>query len=326
MAAGDAQPIQDVMQRATVVGLLTKALRQSNLRTLPYDLRTSMNAQGSTPSDGSWKLRDTSNGAGVYRWTAEGPSYSIVNLFVDQLLYSNQESLVPLRLAQVRSAIFFKGIALGPRAGLRSVNANLDGMDLSCVLVSHLGVVKAVSGPRRWEESEYCVEPKSGNLISYSEVPGKYVQFDYAKAIRFHDKIFPDSLVLTEGGQTVIEAHFDSLTDPPADPALYQPAGLTARGVGALMTQAWRIPVDVVPQEQQTGVVVVDAMKPSNGPLNSVEVITSTNPSLNEAAKSYVVASHGEFARDDAEPGSTPAASEMLFVVHFTPAMDAPAR
>ena len=134
----DAQPIQNAEQRLAATSLLANARSISNVRAQPYDLKTTFTSAGSSSSDGSWSMEDISPSGGLYRWTAQGPSYSAVNLYTNRLLYSNQPSgAVPLRLAQVRTAIFFMYPVTGPRASLRTAAGNLNGIDVSCVLVSH---------------------------------------------------------------------------------------------------------------------------------------------------------------------------------------------
>lgn len=158
LAATGAHRVTDVSQRAALVDLLTRAFQQSNVRTQPYDLKTTFTTFGASSSDGLWKLQDTYPTEGIYRWSAEGPSFSVINLFVKtNLLYSNQPATyLPLRLAQERTAIFFKLTRLGPRASLRSVSANLEGDELTCALISYGARSKADPSPRRWDESEYC--------------------------------------------------------------------------------------------------------------------------------------------------------------------------
>ena len=123
LVTGAAQPVQDAQQRIAAIGLLNKAHDLSNVRAQPYDLKTSFIAYGGLASDGNWSLQDTSRGR-KYRWTANGPNYSAVNLYPDgstNALYSNQVTgTLPLRLLQVRSAIFFIYPTPGPQASVRT--------------------------------------------------------------------------------------------------------------------------------------------------------------------------------------------------------------
>jgi len=84
--AGNAEPVQGVEQRAAAVKLLNNAQFLSNVRRVPYDLKTQF-----TSSQGNWQIEDSSPGRGIYRWTFQSPSYSAVNLLLDQVIYSNQQ-------------------------------------------------------------------------------------------------------------------------------------------------------------------------------------------------------------------------------------------
>lgn len=218
LVAGDAQPVRDVTQRAETISLLMNAHRHGNVRTYAYDLKTRFTAFGSSGSDGSWQLEDVSPGTGVYRWTAQGPSYSAVNFYHNWVLYSNQPAnSVPMRLVQARAAIFFTQTMLGPQASLRTAAANFNSSELVCALVSHAPMVKGATGGRRWEEAEYCVDAKSSNLVTYSPVPGFYVLYDYANAVHFHDIVVANKFTITQAGRTILEAQVDSVSDVSGD-------------------------------------------------------------------------------------------------------------
>ena len=326
LALAGAQPVQDVNQRAALVALLLRAFRQSNVRTQPYDLKTTFTSFGTSASDGTWKLQDTSPGQGVYRWTADGPSLSSVNLFLPgNVLYSNRPSpSVPLRLAQVRTVLFFKTAALGPRASLRSVAGSLDGTQVSCGLVSYGRNMGQAVGPRRWEESEYCVEPSSGDLLTYSPVPGVYTLFDYSTAIHFHDKVIPSKFTITEGGKPVIEAQVDSLTDPSdADSPLFQADGLTAVGVGPLMTQPWRFHLlansAATTSTGENSVVTLHGIRAPDASVSELEVITASDSALAEAALKLVQSTKSAAHLEDTQPGATPEFNEAFYTVTFVP-------
>jgi hypothetical protein len=109
LVTGPALPVQDAPQRRAALSLLSKAQELSNVRRQAYDLKTTFISSGGLASDGNWMLEDTARGR-KYRWTAQGPNYSVVNLYPDSVqngLYGNQQSGdMPRRLLQVRSAIF----------------------------------------------------------------------------------------------------------------------------------------------------------------------------------------------------------------------------
>ena len=172
---GEAQAVQTPEQRQAATSLLENARALSNVRAHPYDLKTTFTSFGSSSSDGAWSLEDISPSRNVYRWTAQGPGYSAVNLYNSRLLYSNLPSgAIPLRLTQVREAIFFIYPNMGPYMSLRTATGSLNGASLQCVLAAQAFGGKSFSGGRNWEESEYCVDPQHGLLVSYSPTPGLY--------------------------------------------------------------------------------------------------------------------------------------------------------
>ena len=318
-----AQPIQNPEQRLAATSLLANARALSNVRARAYDLKTTFTSNGSSSSDGSWSMEDISPSSGVYRWTAQGPSYSAVNLYSNGLLYSNQPSGgVPLRLAQVRTAIFFVYPATGPRASLRTAAGIVSGVEVSCVLVSHTSRKSSDAG-RHWEESEYCVDPKSGLLMSYSPAPGMYVLYDYSNAIHFHNKIIPGKFTITEAGQTIIQAHTESVTDPSkVDPAIFEPSGLNQIGVGSLMTPPWHVVSGVgsggTNSNRSIQVVVLHGMLSPEGALSETEVVASTDAGLNQSALERAAKWQEWRAGGEAEPGATPQSHEVFFTVQFS--------
>jgi hypothetical protein len=324
LVTGDAQPVQDAEQRAAAVHLLTSAHDLSNVRAHPYDLKTTFVSSGA--SEGSWSLEDTSPSHDVYRWSAQGPSFSTINLRSNQLVYSNQPSgVIPLRLAQARTAIFFMYPQPGPRASLRTATGSLNGAEVTCILVANMAPTKPTAGPRRWEESEYCVDPKSGLLMSYSPVPGMYVAYNYANALHFHDKSIPGKFTITQAGQTAIEATTESVTDPgKLDPALFQPGGLEKIGAGMLMTPPWRVRTRAnsggTTSNNTLQVVVLDGMVDPQGQMTDLRVLASSNAALNQAAQEEAARWKNWQSQDDAQPGAAPQSHEVFFTVEFAPA------
>jgi hypothetical protein len=319
-----AQAIQSAEDRAATIELLTGARDLSNVRLHPYDLKTTFSAYASSSSDGRWSLEDTSPARGVYRWTAQGPSFSGVFLKNGDLLSTDRPSGgLPLRLVQVREAMFFVYPSIGPYASLRVATANLDGTEVRCVLVAH-GILESTktsfSSGRSFEESEFCVDPKTGLLATYSPVPGLYVHYDYGNALHFHEQIIPDAFTITENGRAVIEARTESVTAAPdASQNTFKPAGLTPLGVGPVMEVPVMIRSDAPGVNPSPQVVVVHGMVSPDGRLEETEVLTSTDASLNDAAVSRASVAHFLQTGRDTQPGTTPISREAIFTVEFSP-------
>ena len=326
LVTGNAQPVQEVSQRAEIITMLENAHKHSNIRAQPYDLKTTFTVTGSL-SAGVWQMEDTSPGAELYRWTAQGPSYSAVNLTANHIFYSNQPaSGLPLRLVQAREAIFYAKPFVGPRATLRTATASLNGADLVCALIAHNAMSPAGTGGRLWEEEEYCVNSKAGTLVSYSPAPGSYVVYDYSKAVTFHGKLIPNAFTISQAGQTIIEAQTESVADPANNPAAFQPAGLNQIGVGAVMSGAWRSrmrlplpggPQATAAQTTTAPVVVMHGMQAPNGQVSDLEMLASSDPSLNESALTFATQWQGGLLGQQPDTGATPQSHEFVMQIQY---------
>ena len=321
LVTGDAQAIQTAEQRAAIANMLANAHALSNVRAFPYYRKTAFLSYGGSSSDGSWQLEDTSPGSNLYRWSAQGPGYSAIHLFDHRMLYSNQPGVsIPVRLAQVRSAIFFTRPVVGPRATLRTATASLNGAALTCILLSHMGAAKGATGGRRWAESEYCIENASGALILYSAVPGLYVYYDYSQAIRFHDRVIPNRFTINQAGHTIIEAQTLKVSDPPDNPSLFQPDGLNQVGVGFPMTAPAtlrRVIPSPIPPPGSSQVVAIHGMRSATGEITDLELLASSNSALNQTALELASKWQSETVPDDPEPGATPQSHEVLITLTF---------
>ena len=320
LVTGSAQPVMDAAARAALINLITRAHALANVRSSPYHMKSSF----VSTTDGAWRLEDESPGRTLYRWSAQGASYSAINLNANQMHYSSQpEAAIPVRLAQVRSALFFMDLVPGPRASLRTAQANLNGTTVTCVLMERMFRGTPVGGGRRWEEHEFCIDPTTNLLMTNSPAPGMYIQYDYSAAIHFHDRVLASRFTISEAGQQVIEAKIESVTDPvPDDNALFQPVGLTEVGAG---------PPSMIPIHVRMGVgsgrvagaetqppsidaiqaVSLHAMMSPEGKLTDMEVLASSDPSLNQRALSRVAKMGWA---NQVQAGATPQSYEVYFV------------
>jgi len=329
---GGAQPVQNAEQRSAVVTLLNKARDLSNVRAQPYDLKTTFISNGGMPSDGSWTLEDIGAGRGLYRWTAQGPNYAALNLYpngTQGMLYSNQPGgVLPLRLVQVREAIFFNFAQFGPQVPFRTAAGYVNGAAQNCVLIGQGIRGQTSSGGLGWDDSEYCVDSSTGLLTTYSPAPGLYIHYDYSNAIKFHDKTIPGSFTISEAGRVVITAKTESVSDP-GDPksALFDPAGMTPLGVGRAMTPAMNLrtmaPLDPKifrspAADLAVQVVVLHASLSPDGHLSETELLASSDASLNQKALDQA----NQFGKTigsvtQAQPGATTQSHEMIFTFEF---------
>jgi hypothetical protein len=153
---------------------------------------------------------------------------------------------IPLRLQEARAALLDPIPAAGnvQRAAMRTSKAFYNGTQLSCVLLSRAGkgAVASTAG-RRWEETEECIDPKSGLLQVHSQIPGRYYAYDYSNAPQIEGRLLPHKVIVTEGGRKVSEITVESLTEiPDADPSLFVPTeAMKERGRAVMMGPAQKI-------------------------------------------------------------------------------------
>jgi len=323
-----AQEVTNAEERAAALDLLAKAQRLSNVRLHPYDLKTSFTSYGSSSSDGRWILEDMSPGAFIYRWTAQGPSFSGIFLNANKLLSSNQAGgAMPLRLAQVRRAMWSIYYPVQQRfRSVRVADGNLGGGGVRCVLLApFFGPSEGdFAAGRSFLEAEYCVNIRTGLLESFSPCAGLYIHYDYANALHFHDQIIPGGFTITEHGKAIIEAKTESVGDAPSkDSSLFQPAGLTPLGVGQVIVPPMTVWSGEVSDSLGAGsvgqVVVIHGMVSPDRQLTEPEVLASTNVGLDEAAVEHAKRAPALGAGFRAQPGTTPQSREIIFTVQFAP-------
>lgn len=321
LVPGDAQPVTDAAQRAQIIDMLEKAHANSNVRAQPYDLKTTFTVSGSL-SAGEWTMEDTAAGKGHYRWTIQGAGFSEVNMNINRLFYSSQPAgTLPLRVIQVREAVFSSPPLIGPYATLRTANATLNGVNLVCALIEHMAGVVATAGPRRWEEQEYCVDPNAGTLATFSEVAGVYVHYDYSRGLQFHGKLIWNGFTITQAGQTIIQAQTESITDPVNDPAAFQTAGLNQIGAGGIMSMSpsrarLMQPLPAGAQSAAMQVVELHALISPTGGVSDAEVLASSDPSLNQSALEFA-ANWQPFIGPESQNGATPQSHELIFTFQY---------
>jgi hypothetical protein len=329
LVTSGAEPVQTAEERANALDLLAKAQRLSTVRAQPYDLKTSFTTYGSLPSDGQWTLEDIGPGPGIYRWTAEGPGFSGTFLYTNRfMLSSNKTGALPLRLMQVRNAIFGVYGPLGPRQAMRIAMSDLNGGAVECLLAGPdfsfgRGAEPALPPGHNYQEQEYCVNTEAGLLETYSPVAGIYIRYDYGNAIHFHDHIVPVGFTIYEKGRVVVEAKTDNVADPPsANSEMFQPGRMNSIGAGAVIAptvHSWRggsAPDAPITSPQ---LVVLQGSPSPDGQLNEVEIVSTTDERLNNAAIQDASRPGPMGMIQNDQPGATAQSRVIIIVERFLP-------
>lgn len=145
-------------QRLAAQQIIVKARDQYKLHAgSPFDLKLTFNATGRSQYEGPGTLEELFLGPNGSRWTARLGSYSQTRVVATMgLIYDEKPAgEIPMRLQQLREAVFSPIYANPQTAFIRTASVSLNGEPLSCVLLS-----QGQSGPeppttqhRRWVET-----------------------------------------------------------------------------------------------------------------------------------------------------------------------------
>src|SRR5438132_672489 len=178
-ATGAAQVLDTAQKRAIVFQLLNRAAQNSNLHlagTHPFTLKASFNSSGESQFTGPGDVQETWFSGASWQWTQHLGSYSQTRIFYNGFAFDDKSSgPMPLRMQMARSAIFWPVVGVSPNDTIRITHGELQGAEVACGLFSLGGTAEALATKgRRWEETEYCIDGKTGLLRVFSEAPGIY--------------------------------------------------------------------------------------------------------------------------------------------------------
>lgn len=176
LATNGVQTADTPEKRAAALNLLERARQNTDLHGLssaPFVLKASFDSAGSAQNTGSGKLEEIWLSGHTYRWMVSMGNFWQVRLaYQGRIFDQHQGDLIPLRVRMLRTVVFWPIHNPATRAALRTVDANWKGAAVTCVLVAGPGLEPAPG--RHWEETEYCIDQKTGLLQIYSEAPGIY--------------------------------------------------------------------------------------------------------------------------------------------------------
>lgn len=249
MVTGQVEAAATPASRDAAIQLLSRARRSYQLKNVaePWDLKVNftVDSQGQTNYDGAWTMEDLfSPGQGVH-WSATTDGYSITGIFAGKANYAEATSnAVPLRLQEARAMLFnpIPSTAYARGESIRTASASLNGSAVTCVLLSRSRNVSYPALGRGWDESEECIDLKSGLLALHSEAPGRYAVYDYTGASRLGTHLLPKTVTVTEAGRVVSKISVESLEGVAAvDPNLFVPTDGMKAAEATAMTSAAKI-------------------------------------------------------------------------------------
>ena len=295
LVGGVVKVLDETDERATVLGLVERARQNSDLHAPsghPFDLKVSFEASGDLAQTGRGQMEEIWLDTWKWRWTASLGSYAQTRV-MNGRLYDENPSFMPLRLQMVRGAIFWP-IHTGPNELLRMSPGTWNGSPVMCVLSSQPRFQAEKFAGRAWEESEFCIDTKSGLLETYSPAPGLYVVYDYQTAVRFHASLLPRTITFYESGNAVLTIHLDGISDAAqVDPGVLSPtAKMQAQAAGPVIAGGfhWLVPggVSPVPLNGVIQPVIVHCLVNPQGKVEEAEALQTSDGALSATALSVV--------------------------------------
>ncbi len=297
LATGPTTVPETPEKRTLLLDLLERA-RQNNAMhapgTAPFSLKVSFNSVGRDSRDqGYGEVEETWLNGQTWRWSARLGDYSQLRIFYQGSAYDDKpHGHIPLRLQMVRNAVFWPVVGNFSGSLIRIATAKWEGADLACILLSRGGNDATETAGRRWEETEYCIDPKTGLLRMHSEAPGIYSLYDYNGGAQFHGRILPRQITIVEGGASVLQIHVEGIHDPGNDPDQFVPTKkMLSHGPGAIMVGPFRFPESTRAPAGYNGMiqpVIVHVILDQKGKVLDAEVVQTSDPALATAALGVV--------------------------------------
>ncbi|MBV8070461.1 MAG: hypothetical protein JO270_11185 [Acidobacteriaceae bacterium] len=296
LATGPVDVADTPEKRTAALALLEQARQSLSLHMPggpPFDLKVSFSSSGTTQYSGAGQMEEMWASMSQMRWTAHVGSYNEARVFTGSAGYdSNPHAYLPLRVQMLREALFGPVPGRFPYATIRTVAATWKGVPVTCVLVSGTRAEPTSGTGRRWQEEEFCIDPKNGLLQTSSVAPGMYTVYDYGGAYQFHGRVIPRQFAVTVAGATALQAQIDALSDLDAkQPNLFAPGD--GMGMPAIVIRGPQRFSQVLKSDPQmssapASPVIVHAVLSMEGKVLESEALQTSDRTLAEAALAAV--------------------------------------
>jgi hypothetical protein len=283
-------------ERSAALDLLDRARQNYNLHDIstPYALKVSFETNGAAQNEGAGTMEELSDGGSHWRWMAKLQDSLVIRIGVNGRVYgTNRSELVPLRVQMIRSALHWPIMRNAGASAIRAADVERDGKAMSCLLLS--SSIPPNPAPRSWVENEYCIDPDTGLLQTWSEAPGIFAVYDYDGAAEFHGHMLPRQISIFEEGHIVVQVRLESLEAAPnIDANLFQPTpGMVEEGGSFTLASPNRFPMRVDPSDAPTStffqpVIVHAILDAQDGRVLDAEVLQNSDRDLSRAAMDLV--------------------------------------
>src|ERR1043165_4227839 len=261
LATGPASIADSPEKRSSILNLLERARQNNNLHVSgmnPFSLKASFNSSSSGGDSGPGVLEESWQSGASWRWSERLGNYSQLRIFHKGVAYdSNPGSYQPLRLQMIRQAVFWPVAGNFANAVIRVAEASWNGKPVTCALIAGPRANASKETGRQWIEEEFCIDPATGFLQTYSIAPGIYDVYDYSNALEFHGHSIARRITIVENSIPVATVELNEIKDlNTTDESLFIPTA-DMKGPGIMIGPPMRFPqfAKQAAAETDTGVV-----------------------------------------------------------------------
>jgi len=297
LATGPATIADTPEKRTAILNLLERARQNNNLHVVgmnPFDLKASFNSSGSAGNSGPGVLEENWLSGATWRWSEHLGTYSQLRIFRNGVAYdSNPGTYQPLRLQMVRQAIFWPVAGNFANAVIRVAESSWNGKGVTCALIAGPRARASQETGRQWIEEEFCIDPATGFLQTYSIAPGIYDVYDYSSAFEFHGHSIARRITIVENSIPVATVELNEIKDlNTADASLFRPTA-DMKGPGIMLGPPIRFPQLAkdnlhAPANGVVQPIIVHAALDVSGKVLEAEALQTSDPALSEAALNLV--------------------------------------
>ena len=284
-------------KRSAILNLLERARQNNNLHVAgmnPFYLKASFNSSASAGNSGPGVLEESWLSGATWRWSEHLGSYSQLRIFHKGVAYdSNPGTYQPLRLQMVRQAIFWPVAGNFANAVIRVAESSWNGKAVTCALIAGPRANASQEIGRQWIEEEFCIDPATGFLQTYSIAPGTYNVYDYSNPFEFHGHSIARRITIVQNSVPVATVELNEMKDLNAtDDSLFTP-GADMKGPGIMLGPPMRFPqvAKKILPAADTGVVqpiIIHAALDVSGRVLEAEALQTSDSALSEAALNLV--------------------------------------
>jgi hypothetical protein len=294
LATGPATIADTPEKRSAILNLLERARQNNNLHVSgmnPFDLKASFNSSGSAGNSGPGTIEESWLSGATWKWSEHLGSYSQLRIFHKGVAYdSNPGSYQPLRLQMIRQAVFWPVAGNFANDVIRVAEASWNGKPVTCALIAGPRANASQETGRQWIEEEFCVDPATGFLQTYSIAPGIYDVYDYSNALEFHGHTLARRITIVENSIPIATVELNEIKDlNTTDASLFTP-GADMKGPGITIGPPMRFP-QFAKHAAATSVVqpiIIHAALDVSGRVLEAEALQTSDSALSDAALKLV--------------------------------------